>query len=98
MQNEDCGFPFFILHLTFCIFHFLLCPLWWINPRMPDASSPPPIITLLTDFGEASGYVSAMKGVILSINPALRLVDLSHAVPPQNIRAGAFALAEAAPF
>ncbi len=57
-----------------------------------------PIITLTTDFGEGSRYVAAMKGVILSINPRVRIVDSSHSVPPQDIRCGAIALAEAAPF
>ena len=45
-----------------------------------------PIVTLTTDFGAASPYVAAMKGVILGINPAARIVDLSHQVPPQDIR------------
>lgn len=53
------------------------------------------IITLTTDFGGGSHYVAAMKGVILGINPQVRLVDLSHSIRPQNIRQGAFALAEA---
>jgi S-adenosylmethionine hydrolase len=53
------------------------------------------IITLTTDFGLGSPYVAAMKGVILSINPEARLVDLSHAVGPQNVRQGALVLAEA---
>ena len=57
-----------------------------------------PIITLTTDFGLAGPYVAAMKGVILSINPAVRLVDLSHAVPPQDVRGGAILLAEATPW
>jgi S-adenosyl-L-methionine hydrolase (adenosine-forming) len=56
---------------------------------------PPPIITLTTDFGVGSAYVAAMKGVILSINPSVTLVDLTHAVEPQNIRQGALILAEA---
>ena len=56
-----------------------------------------PIITLTTDFGEGSPYVAAMKGVILSINPAATLVDISHAVPPQDIRQGAMVLADVAP-
>src|SRR3972149_2346849 len=56
------------------------------------------IITLTTDFGEGSRYVAAMKGVILSLNPAAGIIDLSHRVPHQDIRAGAIALAEAAPF
>ena len=55
------------------------------------------IITLTTDFGLGSPYVAAMKGVILSINPAARLVDISHAVGPQNVRQGALVLAEATP-
>lgn len=58
---------------------------------------PQPIITLLTDFGTDSPYVAAMKGVILSINPAVTLVDLTHAIPPQDIRQGALVLADVVP-
>jgi S-adenosylmethionine hydrolase len=36
-----------------------------------------------------------MKGVILSINPQARLVDLTHEVPPQDVHAGAFLLGAA---
>ncbi len=43
------------------------------------------VITLTTDFGEGSPYVAAMKGVILSLNPAVTLVDITHSVPPQDI-------------
>ncbi len=43
------------------------------------------IITLITDFGTADGYVGAMKGAILSINPSARIVDIAHDLPPQNI-------------
>lgn len=50
------------------------------------------IITLLTDFGLADGYVAAMKGVILGIHPTAQIIDLSHEVEPQNILAGAFLL------
>ena len=56
------------------------------------------IITLLTDFGIEDGYVAAMKGVILGICPAARLVDVSHLVPPQDVRAGAFLLASIHPY
>lgn len=56
---------------------------------------PRPIITLTTDFGTGSPYVAAMKGVILSINPDVELVDITHAVPPQDVRQGAIVLAEA---
>ncbi len=56
------------------------------------------IITLTTDFGMSSPYVAAMKGVILSINPGVVLIDLTHAIGPQNIRQAALVLAGAAPW
>ncbi len=59
---------------------------------------PDPLITLTTDFGEDSPYVAAMKGSILSINPSARLLDLSHQVPPQDVRHAAFFLATALPY
>lgn len=56
------------------------------------------IVTLLTDFGEEDMYVGAMKGSLLSVAPAARVVDLSHQVPPQSVRAGAFVGAAAWPY
>ncbi len=50
------------------------------------------IVTFATDFGLADGWVAAMKGVILGLAPDAVLVDISHAVPPQDIRTGAFVL------
>jgi S-adenosylmethionine hydrolase len=49
-------------------------------------------ITLLTDFGTQDYFVGAMKGVILSANPAAVIVDITHEVPPQDIRTAAFDL------
>jgi len=51
-----------------------------------------PIITLLTDFGSQDYFVGAMKGMILSINPDACIVDITHEIPPQDIRAAAFNL------
>lgn len=51
-----------------------------------------PIITLLTDFGLQDGYAAAMKGVVLGIAPRARIVDMSHLIPPQDIRWGAYVL------
>lgn len=51
-----------------------------------------PIITLTTDFGQLDGYVGTMKGVMLSICPEAGLIDLSHAIPPQDVAAAAFVL------
>jgi S-adenosyl-L-methionine hydrolase (adenosine-forming) len=50
------------------------------------------IITLTSDFGTGSPYVAAMKGVILSINPAATIVDITHAIPAQDIRHAAVVL------
>jgi S-adenosyl-L-methionine hydrolase (adenosine-forming) len=51
-----------------------------------------PIITLLTDFGTEDYFVGAMKGVMLTRCPEAVIVDITHAIPPQDVRAGAFAL------
>jgi S-adenosylmethionine hydrolase len=50
------------------------------------------LVTLLTDFGLADGYVGAMKGVILGIAPGTQLVDISHAIAPQQVRQAAYVL------
>ena len=50
------------------------------------------IITLTTDFGQSDWFVGTMKGVIASINPNAKVIDISHCVPLGDIRAGAFAL------
>ena len=50
------------------------------------------IVTLLTDSGETDHYVAAIKAKILSINPGLTLVDISHKISPNDIAHGAFVL------
>jgi S-adenosylmethionine hydrolase len=54
-----------------------------------------PIITLTTDFGTSDHLVGSMKGVILNINPAARIVDLNHSVVPCDILDGALSIANA---
>ena len=44
-----------------------------------------PFITLTTDFGLKDPFAGIMKGVILNINPEVRIIDISHNVSPQNI-------------
>ena len=51
---------------------------------------PPRIITLTTDFGLSDAYVGVMKGVILGINPRAQVVDITHAIPPQDVHEAAF--------
>jgi len=53
------------------------------------------VITLTTDFGLQDAYVASMKGVILGINPEASLVDICHAIKPQNISQAAFVLSTA---
>lgn len=60
--------------------------------------SPRCLITLLTDFGLNDVYVGVMKGVIAAIDPGLRVIDLTHLIPPQNIAAAQFNLLNAYPY
>ena len=54
-------------------------------------------ITLTTDFGTADGFVGAMKGVILSLAPHAAIIDITHDIPPHDVRAATFALETALP-
>ena len=54
-----------------------------------------PIITLTTDFGTSDHLVGSMKGVMLNINPAARIVDINHSVAPFDIFDGALSIANA---
>jgi len=51
------------------------------------------VITLLTDFGTADGYVAEMKGALVSGAPGTVVMDMSHDIPPQDIEAARLALA-----
>ena len=54
-----------------------------------------PILTLTTDFGLSDHYVGVMKGVILGIAPAARIVDLCHQASAYEIGEAAFLIAQA---
>ena len=51
-----------------------------------------PLITLLTDFGFKDYFVASMKGVILTIHPAVRIEDVSHHITPHRIDEAAYCL------
>src|SRR3954464_13086049 len=51
------------------------------------------IITLLTDFGTADGYVGEMKGVLLSSAPGATIVDITHDVAAHDVEIGRLTLA-----
>jgi len=58
---------------------------------------PVPCIALLTDFGAADPYVGIMKGVILSINPDARIVDVHHQPMPYVVETAGLHLRSCAP-
>ncbi|HVT37793.1 MAG TPA: SAM-dependent chlorinase/fluorinase [Gemmatimonadaceae bacterium] len=53
-----------------------------------------PLITLLTDFGTADGYVAEVKGVLLSLVPDAQIVDASHEIPPHDVELARLTLAK----
>jgi S-adenosylmethionine hydrolase len=56
------------------------------------------MITLLTDFGTRDVYVGVMKGAISTICPEAQIIDLTHAIPPQDVYAARFNLLNAVPY
>lgn len=53
------------------------------------------VITLTTDFGLTDPFVGVMKGVILNLLPNARIIDITHAIEPQDIRQAALVLESA---
>lgn len=62
------------------------------------ASRRTPLIGLLTDFGTRDWYVASLKGVIAALCPRARVIDITHEIPPQDVTAGAWNIAAAAPW
>lgn len=58
----------------------------------------PPIITIMTDFGQKDAYVAAMKGTILAICPNATIIDISHDISQFNIVQAAFTLLHASKY
>jgi S-adenosylmethionine hydrolase len=55
-------------------------------------------ISFTTDYGGSDAFVAACHGVALTIAPDVRIVDVTHVVPPGDVRRGAYVLADAAPY
>lgn len=55
-------------------------------------------ISFLTDYGTADGFVAACHGVIARVAPNARVLDITHDVPPGDIRRGAVLLAQTLPY
>jgi S-adenosyl-L-methionine hydrolase (adenosine-forming) len=55
-------------------------------------------VSFTTDYGTADGFVAACKGVLAARAPAVRVIDVTHDVPPQDVRRGAAVLAQTVPW
>lgn len=55
----------------------------------------PPFVSFLSDFGSTDEFVGVVHGVIARLAPEVRVIDVTHGIPPGNIRAGALALTRA---
>jgi len=66
--------------------------------RISASGAPPPTVVFLTDFGLEDDSVAICKGVMWSVEPRLRVVDLTHLAPPFDVRAASRLLAGAAPY
>ena len=63
---------------------------------MPQRSgSEPPVVSFLSDYGLTDEFVGVCKAVILRAAPSARIIDVTHGIPPFDVRAGALALARA---
>jgi S-adenosylmethionine hydrolase len=60
--------------------------------------TPKHCVTLLTDYGLEDGFVAACHGVIASICPPARIIDITHLVPPGDVRRGAAIMAQTVPY
>lgn len=63
-----------------------------------DGFEPCGVLSLTTDFGLVDAYVGTMKGVAYGVDPALRIVDLTHTVDAQSVLECAFHVRHAAPY
>lgn len=59
------------------------------------AERDPATVLFLTDFGTRDGAVAVCKGVMLGIDPALRIVDVSHEIPAYDIETAGEVLEQA---
>jgi S-adenosylmethionine hydrolase len=66
-----------------------------VRRNATDTVRPRPIVTLTTDFGLADYYVAAMKAVLIAGCADVRVIDVTHQVPPQDVLCGSITLERA---
>jgi S-adenosyl-L-methionine hydrolase (adenosine-forming) len=57
-----------------------------------------PVITFLSDYGFRDDFVGICHGVMANLCPSARIIDITHGIPRQDVRAGAIVLAGALPY
>ena len=66
---------------------------------MTEVASPRhEFVSFLSDYGRADEFVGVCTSVMLAIAPHLRVIDVTHDVPPHDVRAGALTLVRAAQY
>src|SRR5256886_11065186 len=90
MNSQQISRP---LLLCLCVLLFAILPCAWAQK-----GSAPPTIVFMTDFGTVDDSVAICKGVMYSIAPEARIVDLTHQVTPFSILDGARFLYGATPY
>jgi hypothetical protein len=55
------------------------------------------VVTFMSDYGLKDHYVAAVKATILSVNPLINIVDISHHIKPFDIAHGAYVLKNSYP-
>jgi S-adenosylmethionine hydrolase len=93
-ENETTGrMRLLVLNLVLVV-SLAITPAW-LAPAAQDTNG---IIVYQSDFGLKDGAVSAMRGVAVSVDPTLRLEDLTHEIPAFDIWQGAYRLNTTAPY
>src|SRR5438874_10136917 len=90
MNSQQISRP---LLLCLCVLLFAILPCAWAQK-----GSAPPTIVFMTDFGTVDDSVAICKGVMYSIAPEARIVDLTHQVTPFSILDGTRFLYGATPY
>ncbi len=84
--------------LTSALIVFFLATAALLQAQNPPAQKYPPTIVFMTDFGLVDDSVALCRGVMYSIMPDVRIVDLTHQVTPFSILDGARFLYGATPY